>query len=118
MVENMVSMQEELRQIAAQQARTLLPADQVRESTNQKVNQFILGHQEKIVTRIKAAADLGRFKIEYEINAPSSAEVMDGLRSNLEAAGYKVTPHKHTHNPTWTISWDAPTTRGTSMIMG
>ena len=103
---------EELYSLAQEQSQTLVPAHQVLEQTNQKVAQFVLGHQKKIAGKIAAAVDLGRFKIEHELTHPCSAEVMAVLKSNLQAAGYKVTPHQHTHNPVWTIAWDHLPTPG------
>jgi len=89
-----------------EQSQTLVPAHQVLEETNKKVAQFILAHQKKIVSKIATAVELGRFNVEYEIAYPSSSEILSGLKSNLEAAGYKIRLHQHTHNPVWTISWN------------
>lgn len=91
-----------------QQCQTLRPAEEIHQRTQQKVNEFALAHQEKIVARIASAVDLARYRISYEFSVNSNQDVLKLVRSNLEAAGYKVSPSKHTQHDVWEISWSEP----------
>lgn len=105
-----------IREAFEEQARTLKPAATTRQLTEQKIEAFAMYHLEKIITKIDAAVDLGRYQASYEFSSNHNGDITSLLKRNMEEAGYTVRNQNnaHSHYMTWTILWLSSSTESTT----